>query len=226
MASREERDDATIRSLVADLQPVKRLWPPGLRALLWIAAVVAAAVALAMHAELSQVRARLMGAPDMWLAACGSALTTILAAVSAFQVGLPDRSPAWSLLPLPAALLWLGASGLGCLRAWTLPDVEPATVTQEKDCFWFIVVVSAPLSALLLMMLRRGRPLRPGLAALLGGLSAAAAAATLLLFFHPFDASGTDIAVHVFAVTVVVATNRLLGGRLLGSANRSMPLGA
>jgi hypothetical protein len=129
------------------------------------------------------------------------------------------------MLALPATLLWLGASGLGCLRAWELPDVESASLAQEKDCFWFIVAVSTPLSALLLIMLRRGRPLRPGLAAALGGLAAAAAAATLLLLFHPFDATGTDLVAHALAVAVVVTANRLLGGRVLGSVNRSVTPG-
>lgn len=225
MVSRQESDDAIIRDLVADLKPVKRLPPPGRRALLWIAVVVAATMALGTQVELAQVWGRLTGAPDMWLAACGSALTAILAALSAFQVGLPDRSPAWSLLVLPAALLWLGASGLGCLRAWALPDVEPSTVAQERDCFWFILAVSVPLSALLLAMLRRGRPLRPGLAAMLGGLAAAAAAATLLLLFHPFDAAATDLVAHGLAVAVIVMANRLLGGRLLGSVSRSAAAG-
>lgn len=216
MAGRE-RHDGLIRDLVADLRPVKRLPPPDLRALMWLAVVATAAAALATRADLAPVRERLAGAPDMWLAATGAALTAVLAAIAAFRVGLPDRSPAWALLPLPAAALWIGASGLGCLRAWTLPGVEPTSLDQELDCLRFIVGLSVPLSALLLVMLRRARPLRAGPATALGGLAAAAAAAILLLLFHPFDASATDLLAHAVAVTVVVTLNRFLGGRLLGS---------
>jgi hypothetical protein len=117
----------------------------------------------------------------------------------------------------------LGASGLGCLRAWGLPDLEPASLAQEKDCLLFIVGISVPLSALLLTMLRRARPLRPEPATELGGLAAAAAAATLLVLFHPYDAGATDLLVHVIAVTVVVGVNRLLGGRLLGGGTAPVP---
>ena len=78
----------------------------------------------------------------------------------------------------------------------------------------FIVFLSVPLSALLLLMLRRAYPLYPGLMATIGGLSVAAAAATLLNFFHPYDAAATDLVVHVVAVALVVAANRLLGGRI------------
>lgn len=215
--------DGLIRDLVADLQPVRRLPPPDLRALCWLAVVAVAAAALATRSELAPVRERLAGAPDMWLAAIGSALTAVLAAVAAFRVGLPDRSPTWWLLPLPGATLWLGASGLGCLRAWSLPGLEPASLAQEKDCLLFIVGLSVPLSALLLTMLRRARPLRPEPATALGGLAAAAAAATLLVLFHPYDAGATDLLVHVIAVTTVIGVNRLLGGRILGGGIAPVP---
>lgn len=212
----QERHDGLIRDLVADLRAVRRLPSPDLQALLWLVVVAVVAAALATRSDLAPVRERLAGASDMWLAATGSALTAVLAAFAAFRVGLPDRSPAWALLPLPAAALWLGASGLGCLRAWGLTDVEPTSLDQELDCLRFIVGLSLPLSALLLVMLRRVRPLRPGPATALGGLAAAAAAASLLLLFHPFDASATDLLAHAVAVTVVVTANRFVGGRLLG----------
>ena len=79
----------------------------------------------------------------------------------------------------------------------------------------FILGVSVPLSALMLVMLRRAYPLRPNLTAALAGLSAAGAAATLLAFFHPFNPAATDLTVHAAAVGGVIGLNRLLGGRLL-----------
>jgi hypothetical protein len=48
-----------------------------------------------------------------------------------------------------------------------------------------------------------------------GGLAAAAAAASLLWFVHPFDATASDLAVHVLAVGLVIGLNRLAGGRVL-----------
>jgi hypothetical protein len=79
----------------------------------------------------------------------------------------------------------------------------------------FILGLSAPLSALLVLMLRRAATLQPGLTAAMAGLASAAAAATLLTVVHPFDASAVDLAVHVGAVLAVVAANRAWGGRLL-----------
>ena len=206
-----------IGELAADLRPVRQLRPPGLRALVWLAVVGVAGVGLASISDLGAVQELLAATPDMWLALAGSAATAVLAALSAFQLSLPDRRPAWALLPLPAALLWLGASGLGCLHGWALPDVHPASLGDAMDCLAFILGLSIPLSALLVVMLRRAATLQPDLTAAMAGLAAAAAAATLLAFVHPFDASVTDLVVHVVAVLAVVAVNRAWGGRLLGT---------
>jgi hypothetical protein len=211
----QSRHEGIILSLTADLKPVRRLPPPGWRALLWLALVAALAFTLAAVADRGAVAGRLTAAPDMWLSAGGSALTMVLAAVAAFQLSLPDRNQRWALLPLPAALLWVGASGAGCLRTWLVLGTHAAVLDDSKDCLVFILALSIPLSVLLLGMLRQGHALRPGLTAAVAGLASASAAATLLVLFHPYDASATDVAVHVFAVALVIIANRAYGGRML-----------
>ena len=161
-----------IRDLATDLAPVRRLRPPSVRALAWLAVVVATAIVLSMIADLSALGHRLIAAPDMWLAVTGSALTAILAAIATFQLSLPDGRRAWALLPLPAALLWIVASGVGCLRAWFVPGTHAADLSEARDCLIFIVGLSVPLSALLIIMLRRACPLQPGLTAAIAGLAA------------------------------------------------------
>jgi hypothetical protein len=206
-----------IRDLATDLAPVRRLRPPSVRALAWLAVVVATAIVLAMIADLPALGRRLTAVPDMWLAVTGSALTAILAAFAAFQLSLPDARRAWAALPLPAALLWIVASGVGCLRAWFVPGTHAADLSEARDCLIFIVGLSVPLSALLIMMLRCACPLQRGVTAAIAGLAAAAAAATLLNFFHPYDAAATDLTVHVFAVALVIVANRAFSGRLLAT---------
>ena len=204
-----------IRTLVEDLRPVRRLASPLLRASYWLLVVLAAAVVLASVSSLEPVWRRLTATPDMALAAAGSVVTAILAACAAFELSVPDRKPAWALLPLPAALLWVAASGLGCLRSTPVPGTHVAPLAETKDCLIFILGLSVPLSALLLVMLRRACPLRPNLTAVLGGLAAAAAAASLLNFLHPFDAAAVDLGVHAVAVGMVIAVNRALADRVL-----------
>lgn len=211
-ASHEE----LIRGLADGLAPVRRLPPPFLRTLGWLAAVALIAGGLAVFADLDAVWRRITATPDMSLAVVGSLLTMVLAALAAFELSLPDASRAWALLPLPASLLWIVASGLGCLRGWVLPQTHVAVIGEAGDCLVFIVGLSVPLSALLLLMLRRACSLQPDLTATMGGLAAAAAAAALLNFFHPFDAAATDLAVHAVAVSLVVVVHRALGSRMLG----------
>ena len=206
--------DTLIQQLTGDLAPVKPLAPPFWRALIWIAVVAAIAFVAAMATDRHAIAHRLMAEPDMWLAVVGSTLTAMLAAHAAFQLCLPDRSSYWALLPLPPALLWIAASGAGCLRALRIADTRPPTVGDERDCLIIIIALSIPLSLLLLVMLRKGHTLLPGLTTLTAGLAAAAASATLLMFFHPFDATASDLIAHGVAVVIVVACVRYFGGRI------------
>ena len=210
-------NERLICDLATDLVPVRRLQPPSVRALTWLAVVFATATVLAVFADLSALGYRVSSTPDMWLSVAGSSLTAILAAIAAFQLSLPDARRTWALLPLPAALLWIVASGVGCLRTWFVPGTHAADLSEARDCLIFIVGLSVPLSALLIIMLRRACPLQPELTALIAGLASAAAAATLLNFFHPFDAAATDLTVHIFAVAIVIGANRALSGRLLAA---------
>jgi hypothetical protein len=210
-------NERLISDLATDLVPVRRLRPPNVRALVWLAVVFATAAVLAVIADLSALVHRLGAAPDMWPSVIGSTLTAILAAIAAFQLSLPDARRTWALLPVPAVLLWIVAIGLGCLRTWFVPGTHAADLSEARDCLIFIVGLSVPLSALLIIMLRRAYPLQPELTALIAGLASAAAAATLLNFFHPFDAAATDLAVHVFSVAIVIGANRALSGRLLAT---------
>jgi hypothetical protein len=208
-----------IRDLAAGLEPVRRLRRPMLRALGWLGVVAAIALGLAVFADLHALWERIVAAPDMWLAVFGSAATAALAAIAAFELSLPDAPRAWAWLPLPGALLWVTASGLGCLRVWFLPDTHVAVLGETRDCLIFIVSFSVPLSALLFLMLRRACPLQPGLTAAVGGLAVAAAAATLLNFFHPYDAAATDLTVHAIAVALVVVANRAIAGRIFTTSD-------
>ena len=102
-------------------------------------------------------------------------------------------------------------------RGTGLAAGENGAIRHSLECLVFLVLVSAPLSAILIVMLRRGYALRPGLVAVMGGLAAAAAAALLLNFFHPFDAVATDLLVHTLAVGLILGINWAFGGRILNA---------
>jgi len=210
--------EALIDRLGTDLVPVRRLLPPWLRTVGWMLVVAAIAAVLLMHYGAEPMLRRWAGTPDLGWAGMGAVITAVTAAWAAFALGVPGRRAAWAWLPLPGALLWIGASGLGCLRTWIAPGTQVASMHQSADCLIFIISFSIPLSALLIVLLRRACPLRPMLTAVLIGLASAAASASLLEICHSFDAAATDLLTHALAVAVVVAVNAAMGGRLLSKA--------
>jgi len=213
--------DRLIEGLASDLRPVQPLPSPGRRAVIWLGFVIVAGLLLSLIADLPAFVQRFIASPDMWLAMLGSALTALLAAIAAFQLSLPDSSRAWAWLPLPALLLWIAASGLGCLRNFVLPGTYVPPLGETMECLAIIVALSLPFSLLMFAMLREAFSLLPGMTAAIAGLAVAAASATLLNLFHPFDAALIDLLVHAFAVALVVVVSRVYGARLWAFTNLS-----
>lgn len=207
--------ESLIQSLGDQLTPVRRLPPPWRRTLGWLLVVAVMAAGLLAHYGADPMIRRWIAEPDIAVAGIGAVLTAACAAWAAFELGVPGRSWRWTLLPLPWLLLWVGASGLGCLHDWLGPTAHIAHFNEASDCLIFIVSLSVPLSVLLTWLLRRACPLRPVLAAVMIGLASAAASAALLEICHAFAVAATDLLTHALAVVIVVLANALMGGRLL-----------
>jgi len=210
--------ESLIQSLGVQLTPVRRLPPPWLRTIGWLVLVAAIALGLLWHYGAQHMIRRWIAEPDIAVAGIGALITAVSAAWAAFTLGVPGRSAAWAWLPLPGLALWVGASGLGCLRDVVVPGATVATAHQSGDCLMFIISLSIPLSAVLVWLLRRACPLRPVLTAVMIGLASAAASAALLEICHGFAVAVTDLITHAIAVGVVVLVNALMGGRLLQPA--------
>jgi hypothetical protein len=211
----EHTHAALIDELAGDLRPVRRLPAPWRRTAWWCGAVLWFAATIALFADFGPLLHRLMAAPDMMLAFAGAALTAVLAALAAFMTSVPGRSAAWAALPLPPLALWLGAGTAGCLRTEAIGWTRPEAPMHPMLCIYFIVLVSAPLSGLLMWQILRACPLRPALTATLAGLASAGAAATILAMIHPFDATYTDLLAHLAAVGLVVGVVRFAGAKTL-----------
>ena len=208
-----EATDRLIGRLVAEAEPVRRLRPPLVRAALWLLVVAAlGAIAIFLFSNLGVFMRRAQD-PKLVLELIGTLLTGITAVIAAFHISLPDRSPAWALLPLPPLALWVASSGYSCYRHWITLGPGGWTLGEGADCFRFILGASVPLGISLLVLLRRTRPLAPVRVAAVGGLGVAGLAAFLLQFFHPFDVTFMDLTVHLTAVGVVVAAASFAGGR-------------
>ena len=205
------REDALIAALAKDLRPVRRLWAPPVRMLVWLLAVLVMAGGAAWLADMDAVRARMAEAPDLRYSLLGSVLTAGVAGLAALELSVPGRSGWWVAAPVLPGVLWFGASGWGCLEAWRWPGLTEVTFGESVGCVRFITLASVPLSLVLLWLLRRACPLWPGRVAAMGGLAAAAAAASLLVLFHAYDSSALDLVMHAVAVGVVVGGCRVVG---------------
>lgn len=205
-----EATEQVIERLVADARPVRRLRPPMLRAALWLLAVAAiAAGAILLFSDLGVMADRLRD-PKLQVEMAATLLTGIAAVMAAFHLSLPDRSPLWALLPLPFLALWIASSGYACWRHWISVGPGGFELGESAHCLRFMLAISIPLGASLLVVLRRAAPLTPVRVAAIGGLGIGGIAAFVLQFFHPFDVTFMDLAVHLGAVAIVVAVASLI----------------
>ena len=207
--------DSLIKSLGAQATPVRRLLSPGRRAVGWTVVVVAIAAYLSWRHGMGDMMQRWQLAPLVCCADVSAFVTCIAAGWAAFALSVPGRSRAWVWLPVPSLLVWMAASGWGCLRELIAPDPQAVALPQSADCLVFIVALSLPLSVLLVFLVRRACPLRPVQAAIMIGLASASASAALLGIFHPIDSAASDLTMHAIAVLIVIGVNAVMGGRLL-----------
>ena len=204
-----------IAALAADIRPVRRLKPPMLRAFFWLTVIALLALGpVLLLANLPLFAAR-MGHVRVAVETAATLLTGLAGVIAAFHLSLPDRSRAWALLPLPPAIVWLAASGLGCWRAWVVEGPKGLSAGATTHCALFILAVGLPIGGLLLWALSKAKPLQPGVTAAVGGLGAAAISAFLLQFFHPFEVTVVDLGVHLAGVLALISLSAASSRRLL-----------
>jgi hypothetical protein len=203
-----------IEALAADAEPVRRLAPPLARAGLWLAGFLLLVGVVTWATGAWPLMLQRLQATRFALEMSATFLTGVAAVIAAFYLSLPDRSRFWMLLPLPTLALWLASSGYGCYRNWIESGPQGWRLGRSSDCFVFIITLSIPVAIALYAVLRRARPLDPLPVMALGGLGVAGLAAAVLQFYHPFDVTIVDLAVHIAAVLIVVVA-MIIGGRTL-----------
>lgn len=179
--------------------------PPAVRAVLWMDAAVLLGVAFAF----ARTPALAQAGAWTWVALIGSTLTAVLGALAAFELAAPGRGYAWVLLPTPAFLLWIAASGLGCVGA-AEEEAWGRTLGEASECFVFLLTVSAPLLAAMFGLLWWAGPALPWRALAMGAVASAGAAATLLTLWHPHQATFLDLGAHAAALAAVLGIAALI----------------
>ncbi len=203
-----------IESLVAGAKPVRRLRPPAARAALWLLFALAIVSLLAVSHGLRPDLGARLGQPLFVTGLAASLLTGVLAAVAAFIVSLPDRSRLWLLLPAPALALWVSTIGYGCLTDWVEIGADGLRLGEAVDCFATLVLISAPLSLAILVMLRYTALLEPARVAAMGALAVSAIAAMALSLFHSLDATVMVLMWNLGIAALFVGLANLFGNKI------------
>ncbi len=203
-----------IESLVAGAKPVRRLRPPAARAALWLLFAAAIVSLLAVSHGLRPDLGARLGQPLFVAGLAASLLTGVLAAVAAFIVSLPDRSRLWLLLPAPALALWVSTIGYGCLTDWVEIGADGLRLGEAVDCFATLVLISAPLSLAILVMLRYTALLEPARVAAMGALAVSAIAAMALSLFHSLDATVMVLMWNLGIAALFVGLANLFGNKI------------
>lgn len=203
--------DELVAQLSASAAPVRRLAPPMTRALLWLLAIGAVSAAPILLLSNLGVFAARASDPRMALELLATLATGVAGVIAAFHLSIPGRIRSWALLPLPFALLWMATTGVGCWLNLAEQNDRGWALGQSGYCFFFLLGVGVPLAGLLLLSLRRARPLQPRLVASVGAVGVAGLGAFILQFFHPFDVTVMDLASHLAALLILFGVFNLSG---------------
>lgn len=203
------RTEDLLQRLSADLKPVRRVPHPALSALGWLAvASIAIGIAVALYGLSEPAMQRLARGRVDTAQLVLAGLTSLLAAIAAFQLALPDRSPWWAWLPVPTALGWIATMGLDCVQEAQSVGWGAMQAGSAYPCLRFIVGFSVPLTAAFLWLARHAAPLRPATVAMLAGLASATVTNIGLTLVHRSDAALEILVWHGGSTLLVVLLAR------------------
>ncbi len=212
--------DHLIEALARDLQPAPALRRPWARAGCWLLGAVAYLGALTL---VTASRADLAANGTGWrfvVPQLAAVLTAAASATAAFASTVPGFSRRILCLPAAAATLWLGSLVGGAVQEWSAAGAPSVGNVREWLCVAMIVLGSALPGAGMVLMLRKGAPLAPRVAVLLGALAVTALASVAACLSHPHPSSAVSLIWHGSTVLALVLLAAWGGGLLLTWDNR------
>jgi hypothetical protein len=201
-----------IRTLAENVEPVRPLASPWVRAAWWTcAAGIYLVLLMVVVPPRVDPAARLQDIG--FLAEQGAAfLTGVTAAFAALASSVPGyrRKVVW--LPITFASVWITLVGVAALQ--TVQSVSPP-LQADWRCVPATLIGAAMPAAAIAFMLRRGVPLTPRMTAALGALAATGVGNIGICFFHPHGSSLAVLVWHCGTVLVVAALAAMVGEQFL-----------
>ena len=194
-----------IKRLAADPSTVRRLQPPWLRAMLWLA-IALPYVAAVVRGKLMMVNpSQTLADPRFMIEQAATFATALTAAFAAFGSVVPGFDRRLVLLPLGPLALWIASVGHGCVQDWLQFGADGLAIRPDWDCLPSATIIGIIPAIAMVAMLRKGAPLQPRLTLMLGALAVAAIGNFGMQFFHFRDASIMMLFWHLGNVAVLSA---------------------
>lgn len=200
--------DLLIEKLGRSIAPVKRPWQPDLRVMAWVAMALPCGIIASLLLNRTLTDWSQAGALWSMLQLLLTFVAGTLAVRNAFLLSIAGQRPlSWKWFA-PLVGIWLAST----LANVHLHHEGPAAGSVEgPNCYLFMVVVSAPMVALVIGYLRRTRTLFPARSLGAAGAGVACMALTLLSLCHPTHISLADLLMHIAATATIVAVTIALG---------------
>ncbi|MBB4518584.1 MULTISPECIES: NrsF family protein [Burkholderiaceae] len=198
-----------IDALVADLIPVRRLFPPTLRLLGWLAvSIPAVATVVALQGVRSDLAMRF--AEPTFLAEQAATVATALVAGWAALAGCIPGTARWKLwAPVAPLCAWMVSLGHQCWSDWVRVGTAGMMLRPDWMCLPDIAIAGAIPALAIVIAIRRGAGLTSA-PVLWGSLAAAALANAGLRLFHAEDAALMVIVWQFGSVALFTAVLTLL----------------
>jgi hypothetical protein len=208
--------EGLIERLAADLKPVRPLWPPWARTVLWMGIALPYVVAV-VWGKLTMVDPVQIANDTRFMIEQAATLATALtAAIAAFRSAVPGFDMRVLLLPVAPLGLWLATAGHGCIQDWIRLGADGLAIRPDWDCLPMATIIGIIPAAAIIVMLRRAAPLHPRLTLALAALAVASIANFGLQFAHVRDSSIMVLVWHLGVAAVLTALGGWLGRRVLG----------
>ena len=206
--------EALLAQLVNSATPVRRLLPPWRRAGLYLGYAAGVLLVLALLRGVRGDLAVQLDSPVFLAGVAGGLATGLAGTVAALMLAAPDRSRAWLAVPLGAAAVWLGAVGVGCLRAWV--PIAPGAVTPDElaSCFATVVLAGTPMTLGLVWLLRRAVPLRAAAPLAAAALAASGLTSVALSLLHSIEPSVMILGWNGLIVALALLANAIAATRV------------
>lgn len=205
-----------IKRLAADTSTVRRLQPPWLRAVFWLA-IALPYVAVVVRGKLMMVDpSQTLADPRFLVEQAATFATALTAAFAAFCSIVPGFDRRKLLLPLAPLALWIASVGDGCVQDWLRFGADGLAIRPDWDCLPSATIIGIIPAVAMVVMLRRGAPLYPRLTLVLGALAVAAIGNFGMQFFHFRDASIMMLFWHLGNVAILSALAGWIAQSVLG----------